>query len=629
MHTRSPRGLVRSGIALLLSVLTWLIASSHALAESSGASLAEGAALFTSAETFVWLASLLAATGTGYWLGCRRRSSSGQPEVERLQLCFEKNTSMLILTHAETGNIVNANRAAAHFYGWSRESLIGRPLRALWVSPCPHWERSTLKDLSAPACHLHTHRLRNGETRVVEVHVTPFRDVDGATYVFSILHDVTERERAAETLQRERRRLGNVIDGTHAGTWEWHIDSGVMACNERWAQILGYRLDELEPNSLDTWHELVHTEDRAQMVRTLATCRQGEWENCEIEARMHRRDGHVVWTLAQGRILEWTPEGAPLKMWGTLHNITHRKRMEQDLWLAASVFSQAYEGIMITGLDARIIDVNQAFTRMTGWSRDEVVGHTPKLLQSGLHDREFYRKMRFRVERTGHWSGEVWNRNKAGELYAERLTISLVRDVQGRPCNYIALASDITDLKNYQKELEHRAFHDELTGLPNRVLMADRLRQGMAAARRSDKQLAVVFLDLDGFKAINDRHGHEVGDRLLQMMSEDLAGTLRAADTLSRISGDEFVALLPDLEQQSDARPVLDRLIQTAARKRMVEGRDISLSASVGVTFYTHAPEVDDETLLRQADAAMYRAKRAGRGGIRFFEALDAAEDAF
>ncbi len=181
MHTRSPMDLVRSGIALLLSVLTWLIASGHALAEPSGATIADGAALFTSAEPFVWLGSLLAAAGAGHWLGYRRRSWRGQPEVERLQLCFEKNTSMLILTHAETGNIVNANGAAAHFYGWSRESLIGRPLRELWVSHCPHWERSTLVNLSAPACHLHTHRLRNGETRVVEVHVTPFRDVDGAT----------------------------------------------------------------------------------------------------------------------------------------------------------------------------------------------------------------------------------------------------------------------------------------------------------------------------------------------------------------------------------------------------------------------------------------------------------------
>lgn len=535
---------------------------------------------------------------------------------------------MLIVTHAETGNIVNSNRAAAEFYGWSRESMRGRPLRELWVSPCPHWERSTLLNLSAPACHLHTHRLRNGETRVVEVHVTPFRDVDGATYVFSILHDVTERERAAETLQRERRRLGNVVDGTHAGTWEWDIESGAMACNERWAQILGCRLDKLEPCSFDTWLELVHVEDRNRVAQTLAACRGGEREICEIETRMYRSDGNVIWVVARGRILEWTPDGGPLKMWGTLHDITHRKQMEQDLWLAASVFSQANEAIMITALDARITDVNQAFTRMTGWSRDEVVGHTPKLFQSGLHDQAFYREMRFELERTGRWSGEVWNCNKAGELYAERLTISLVRDGQGRPCNYVALATDITDLKNYQRELEYRAFHDDLTGLPNRVLMVDRLRQSMAAVRRSDKKLAVVFLDLDGFKVVNDHHGHEVGDRLLQIVSDEFAATLRASDTLSRISGDEFVALLPDLDCQSDAQPVLERLSQTAARKHIVEGKVIRLSASVGVTFYTATSDVDGETLLRQADAAMYDAKRTGRGGIQFFEALDAAEGA-
>ncbi|MDG4867074.1 PAS domain S-box protein [Guyparkeria sp. 1SP6A2] len=619
---------VRPGIALFLSILPWFIASSHARAESSGASLAESTALFISVEGLVWLASLVAAVGAGYWLGHRRSSSSDQPEVERLQLCFERNTSMLVLTNAQTGNIINANQSAADFYGWSREDLIGRPLRELWVSPCPHWERSTLVKLSAPACHLHTHRLRSGETRVVEVHVTPFRDVDGATYVFSILHDVTERERAAETLQRERRRLGNVIASTHAGTWEWRIKSGAMACNERLAQILGYRPDELDLCSVDSWQELVHIEDRERVAQMLSACRHGGRETFEIEARMYRADGEVIWTLAQGRILEWTTEGAPLTMWGTLHDITTRKRMEQDLWLAASVFSQANEAIMITGLDARITDVNGAFTRMTGWTREEVVGHTPKLFQSGLHDRHFYRKMRLELERTGHWSGEVWNCNKSGELYAERLAISLVRDAQGRPCNYIALATDITDLKNYQKELEHRAFHDELTALPNRALLADRLRQDMAAVRRNRKKLAVVFLDLDGFKAVNDHHGHEVGDRLLRLMSGDFKELLRASDTLARVSGDEFVALLPDLDRQSDVRPVLDRLLQTAARTRVIDGRDITISASVGVTFFTGAFEVDGETLLRQADSAMYHAKRGGQGRLHIFEAPDPAEDA-
>ncbi len=630
MPTPSPHRLAGRGVALLLATLPAIVLTEHALANQPAGALPGGTANWLpSAGTVVWLVSLLLATGTGWWIGRRRVRPSCQPEMERLQHCFEENTSMLMLTNAVTGRIVNANQAAADFYGWSRQSLVGRPLSELWTSPCPHWWRNIQVDLPSPAHHLHTHRLRNGETRLVEVHVTPFRDHEGMAHVFSILHDVTERERAAETLERERSRLGNVIEGTHAGTWEWQIDSGAMTCNARWPEILGYGPGELGPISLDTWQTQVHVDDRESIIRTLAACRRGERDICEIEARMRCRDGGTVWTLAQGRILEWSPDGEPLKMWGTLHDVSHRKRMEQDLWLAASVFSHANEGIMITDLDARIIDINRAFTQMTGWSRQEVIGHTPKLFQSGLHGRDFYREMRARLKRTGHWSGEVWNCNKAGELYAERLTISLVRDAQGRPCNYIALASDITDLKNYQKELEHRAFHDALTGLPNRLLMTDRLRQGMAAARRSGKQLAVAFLDLDGFKAVNDRHGHDIGDQLLKQVSEDLEDELRASDTLSRISGDEFIVLLPGLDREADAQAVLDRLVQAAARDHVIEGRDIRVSASAGVTFYPQTEEVDDETLLRQADAAMYVAKRAGRGRLRAFEARDAAEDPY
>lgn len=617
MHARFRSSFLLHARAPLMMTLAWLASQKNALAEQTVTRPAiEDAALFTG-EVLTGVTVFSAALAIGWWLGRRRGTNACQPEMERLQHCFEENTSMLMLTNAETGRIVNANQAAADFYGWSQQSLIGRPLNELWDSPCQHWWRSTQVEMPSPPCHLHTHRLRNGETKTLEVHVTSFRDREGTAYVFSILHDVTEREKAVDALKRERSRLSNVIQGTHAGTWEWQIDSGAMTCNKRWTEMLGYAPSELAPITIDAWQALVHEDDRASVARTLASCREGKRDSCEIEARMYCRDGSTIWTLAQGRILEWSSEGEPQKMWGTLHDISQRKRMEQDLWLAASVFSQANEAIMITDLDARIIDVNQAFTHMTGWKREEVIGHTPKLFQSGLHSRDFYRKMRNCLQSTGHWSGEVWNCNKAGELYAERLTISLIHDAQDRPCNYIALASDITDVKNYQKELEYRASHDVLTGLPNRVLMADRLRQNMAASRRSGKILAVAFLDLDGFKAINDRHGHDIGDRLLKFMAEDLAEELRASDTLSRISGDEFVVLLSNLDANSDAQPVLERLLKAAARDRVIDGRDIKLSASVGVTFYPQNAEVDDETLLRQADTAMYHAKRAGRGCLR------------
>ncbi|MFI9654252.1 PAS domain S-box protein [Guyparkeria sp. GHLCS8-2] len=532
---------------------------------------------------------------------------------ERFRRFFEDNASVMLLIDFERCKIIDANQAAVNFYGWPRDMLEGRPIADLWATHCRHYAETRDVDTTAGYSHLHTHRLRSGEERRVEVHVTPLHDKPDGGQMFVIVHDITERERAEKALERERERLNNVIEGTNVGTWEWNIQTGETVLNERWAEMIGYRLDELQPTTLETWNRFVHPDDLEASNRMLQACFRHERDYFEAEVRMRHRDGHWPWILTRGRVLEWTDDGQPLRMWGTHQDITSRKRMEQDLQLAASVFVHAREAIMITGLDARIIDVNAAFTEMTGWRRYEVIGHTPKFLQSGLQDAEFYRQMRERLRTAGYWSGELWNRHKNGELFAERLTISLVRDAEGNPSSYIALASDITDVKNYQKELEHRASHDALTGLPNRVLMSDRLRQNMAAVRRRGGMLAVVFLDLDGFKAVNDEHGHDMGDKLLIEMAQDLGAQLRELDTLARISGDEFVILLGGLTQEMDAQPIIERLIEAAAKERIIDGVPIQVTASLGYTYYPQTNGIDDETLIKQADSAMYEAKEAGR----------------
>ncbi len=536
---------------------------------------------------------------------------------ERFRQFFEDNALVLLLVDFEKGEILDANKAAADFYGWSRGELIGQALDRLWAPRGQPSNSVSASGMVAGHCYLHTHRLRSGEGRRVEVHVTPINGHPEGERMFVIVHDITERERAEKALLRERERLRNVIEGTNVGTWEWNIQTGETVFNERWAQMLGYRLSELKPTTIESWRQLVHPDDVPAAEQELQACFRREREFFEAEVRMRHRDGYWPWILTRGQVLEWTSDDNPLRMWGTHENITDRKQMEQDLQLAASVFVHAREAILITDLDARIIDVNAAFTEMTGWRRDEVVGHTPKFLQSGLQDGEFYRQMRKRLRSAGHWSGEVWNRHKNGELFAERLTISLVHDAEGHPANFIALASDITDLKNYQRELEHRANHDALTGLPNRVLMADRLRQTMASTRRRHGKLALAFLDLDGFKAVNDEYGHDMGDKLLIEVAKDLGGQLRETDTLARISGDEFVIILGGFERESDAEPIIARLVQVAARERSIDGVPIRVTASIGYTFYPQSKEIDDEVLLKQADSAMYDAKASGRNRAR------------
>ena len=298
-----------------------------------------------------------------------------------------------------------------------------------------------------------------------------------------------------------------------------------------------------------------------------------------------------------------------------------RKLSEEKLQLLASVFVHAREGIMITAADGLIIDVNDAFTRITGYLRNEVLGQNPRLLSSGRHDKAFYHAMWSSLTQNGHWYGEIWNRRKSGETYAEMQTISAVRDAQGNIQHYVALFSDITSLKEHESQLERIAHFDALTQLPNRSLLIDRLHQAIAQAQRRDQRLAVVFLDLDGFKAINDQHGHEAGDQLLIAVATRMKQTLREGDTLARLGGDEFVAVLLDLDNTEVSVPMLDRLLLAAAQPVQFGDVMLQVSASLGVTFYPQAEDMEADQLLRQADHAMYKAKLAGKNRYNVFVA--------
>jgi len=301
-------------------------------------------------------------------------------------------------------------------------------------------------------------------------------------------------------------------------------------------------------------------------------------------------------------------------------DITERKRAEMKLYLAASVFSHALEGIMITTADGVIIDINESFSRITGYSREEVIGHNPRMLKSGHQTPEFYAQMWNDLKEKGHWYGEIWNRRKSGETYAEMKNISAVRDAKGKVQHYVALFSDISPLKAHQKQLEHIAHYDPLTNLPNRILLADRLHQGLVQAQRRGQLLALVYLDLDGFKAINDRHGHQAGDHLLISVADAMKQALREGDTLARLGGDEFVAVLGDLADIASSVPILTRLLAAAAEPTRVGEFLLQVSASLGVTFYPQAQEIDAEQLLRQADQAMYQAKLAGKNRYHVFD---------
>lgn len=298
-------------------------------------------------------------------------------------------------------------------------------------------------------------------------------------------------------------------------------------------------------------------------------------------------------------------------------DITERKHAEDQLRLAARVFDRAGEGIVVTDPAERILTVNDAFTKVTGYSAEEVIGQVPAILASGRHNKEFYEEMWSRLKSQGWWQGEVWNRRKSGEIYPEWLTVNTVHDSDGKITNYVGIFSDITVVKESQRRVEFLATHDELTALPNRSLFIDRVNQAVAHSGRRDSMFAVFFVDLDNFKVVNDSLGHAAGDELLRKTADLLRECVRAADTVARFGGDEF-ALLIEETNIGDADITARRIAEALGHSLSIADHPVYASASIGIALYPNDGE-DAETLLKNADSAMYKAKEGGKRNHQFF----------
>ncbi|MEA1052038.1 EAL domain-containing protein [Lamprobacter modestohalophilus] len=433
--------------------------------------------------------------------------------------------------------------------------------------------------------------------------------------------DITERKQAEEALRESEERFSLAMEASRDGIWDWNLSTGTIYCSPALTAMLGFDSTDVIQD-VNQWQELIHPKDRQKAYQANMDCVNGLTESFVIEYRMQAREGGWTWILGRGRTVHRDASGRALRMIGTHQDITERKQAEEKLQLAASVFSTAREGIMITDPDGSLIDVNEAFTSITGFGHDEVIGKHPRILSSGRHGPEFYAAMWHDLKERGHWNGEIWNRRKNGEVYPVLQTITTVHDPEGNVRHYVALFSDITSIKKHQNQLERSAHYDALTSLPNRVLLADRQQHAMAQARRRGRLMAVAFLDLDGFKAINDKHGHEAGDALLIALSTRMTNSLRESDTLARIGGDEFVAVLADLSGVEESEPMLSRLLAAIAEPVPIGAFTVQVSASLGVTFYPQAEDIEADQLQRQADQAMYQAKLAGKNCYHVFDTV-------
>ncbi|MFC3607625.1 sensor domain-containing protein [Stutzerimonas tarimensis] len=521
---------------------------------------------------------------------------------------------------------LDANPAAIATLGYpDRATLLGSPVDAAQGARAQTLERVRRAQAGETQRFEWAHQPADGTERIGEVIFSPLQ-LDGRRLVLGSWHDVTQRKLAERRLaERERsfreqsQRLQEVIEGTHTGTWEYNLRTDSLVCNERWAWIVGYGPSELAPLSLSTWRRLAHPGDFRRAMHDVHRCYRQEIEHYRVEMRMRHKAGHWVWIVVRGKVVQWRDDQQPLRMAGTIQDATARKVSEEQLKLAASVFTHASEGIMITDASVRIVSVNEAFSRITGYRQEEVLGRTPGLLKSGLHGADFYAEVWKALREKGEWSGEIWNRHREGHLYAELVNISAVCDEQGQVKNYVALFNDITQQKQHQQQLERSAHYDPLTDLPNRLLLADRLQQAMVRSHRHCDKVAVAYIDLDGFKAVNDRHGHAVGDRLLVILANRMKSLLREGDTLARLGGDEFAVVIVDMVRQHDCVPVLERLLQALADPVAVAGEVLHVSASIGVTLYP-LDDVEADQLLRHADQAMYIAKQTGKNRYHIFD---------
>ena len=423
-------------------------------------------------------------------------------------------------------------------------------------------------------------------------------------------------EQAAKILRLSEERFRFLVEGIQVVAWEFSTEKESFTyVSPQAAGLLGYQLTEwLQPNFLQAH---AHPDDLPR-VREARVQAIDEGRACALDYRLRHKDGHFVWVhhLTGARAAGDPVPGSMIR--GMLFDISERKLIEQRLSLAGQVFETASEGIMLTDAQNRIISVNPAFEVITGYSAVEVMGKDPKFLNAGLQAADHYQAMWHGLQRDDHWEGEVWNRRKSGEPFAQRLVVSIIRDEWGHIKSHLAMFNDVTTQKRQAEEIEHQAGHDALTGLPNRRLLADRMAQAIARAMRQSGQVGIMMLDLDGFKHINDTLGHRLGDLLLIETARRLVHCVRESDTVARVGGDEFMVVLPEIQGQNDLQTLATKINEHIGEPFCIEGRDLYVSASIGLTLFPD-DAVNPEVLLTNADTAMYRAKSEGKNTYRFF----------
>lgn len=523
-----------------------------------------------------------------------------------------------ILAYRGDGQCVLANPAAAALVGGSQAQLLAQNFHRIGS-----WRQSGLYDAACRALQTDTPIVLEvrfvstfGSALWITAQFARFT-IQGEPHLMLVIHDVTATRQATQALAERELAFRNLADNVPDNVVRYDLEGRAIFVNRKLESTLGRPADQLVGKTLEEWGDREVIERYGELLATVIGV-GASGAAATFEQQVPGPDGDVRYHLIR-IVPEPGPDGRPQSVLAVGRDITDEKIAEEKLRLAASVFHNTAEGVLITDAEGTILSVNPAFCAITGYSEGEAVGRTPRILRSDHQGPEFYLAMWNALLNEGHWEGEIWNRRRNGEAYLEWLTINRIDDQSGKPVRYVSVFHDITEMRNKDEHIRHLAFHDALTGLPNRSLMQDRLQHAMNRCSREQRRLSVTFIDLDRFKSINDSLGHDVGDLLLQVVAERLRGRLRSMDTVARLGGDEFVVLVEDLQAVGDSACLAQDLIAEIARPIILREHRIEIGASMGMAFF---PEDGDDPLelMKRADMAMYAAKAAGRNTYRFFQ---------
>jgi diguanylate cyclase (GGDEF)-like protein/PAS domain S-box-containing protein len=431
-------------------------------------------------------------------------------------------------------------------------------------------------------------------------------------WIDGIISDISERKYNEMRIEALLAEQGAVLDNVMFGIL-YVRERRVVSTNRRFDELFGYAEGELVGDPIGVLFPTV--DDYAQGLDAATPVLAGGGDFSDDRA-FRRRDGSLFWCAVSGRALD--PERHDDGSIWVFADITERRQAEEKLRLSATVLEHIADGVMVIDVHGRIVATNPAFTQITGYTESEAVGTHSNLTRMTGDDAGLHKALWADLAEAGFWRGEIHNRRKNGEAYLEWLTVSAVRDDHDAVTHYVCVFSDITKVKESQDKLDHLAHHDPLTGLPNRLLFHDRLQHGMVRAARDGRQLAVMFIDLDRFKTVNDTLGHHVGDELLKQVAGQLTQCLREGDTLARLGGDEFIVLLEDVDGAAGARQVAEKLMRLFERSVVVSGYELFVTGSVGISLFPQ-DAVDMNVLIRNADVAMYQAKARGRNGYQLY----------